>query len=418
MAWAKGAGPTAAVHHARRRSSSGHATLPPVRFGVSSDEAPRRDVYGRKIFGEPADAAERSDPNKDALDSLRGAWRPFNHWQRRQQAEQAEMAWLSSANATPEFDLDLTSQPGPLSQDPALHPSDRANDPEAPATPEIFHQGGLGQGTRRDPRRGPRRARQARWTAGDAAPKPVPGDWHRRMEEELRKEEERAEQERADQKKAEWEAWEKQQRAAAAAEASAEAAATEWANLEAAARAAAEAARAARGRSGQQNHSNRKHTTPRTEQQAPSSSQRSKEDQFKADAERAQRQQRDNAARQAKAAAEAAAARKRQQAEQEKRVAEHESLFQKFERTHDQESSPPTITLASIPMPPISNPLCLRHGASEKEKKAALRKASLRWHPDKFTQKFGRKIAAGQSEAIHAAVTSVFQSINEQREKM
>ena len=190
--WAKGAGPTATVHHARRRNS-GHATLPPVR-GVS-DGAARRDAYGRKIFGEPADAAERSDPDKDALDSLRGAWKPFNHWQRLQQAEQAELSWLNSTSETPDFDLDLTSQPGPLSQDPLAPPSDRANISEVPTTSETFQQGGLGQGTRRDPRRGPRRERQARWTAGDAAPKPVPGDWHRRMEEELRKEEERVKQE-------------------------------------------------------------------------------------------------------------------------------------------------------------------------------------------------------------------------------
>ena len=155
--------------------------------------------------------------------------------------------------------------------------------------------------------------------------------------------------------------------------------------------------------------------------QRPASSQQSKEDEFKAraaNAERAQQQQRENAARQAKAAAEAAAARKKQQAAEEKRVAEHEGLWQKFERAHDQESSPPTITLASVPVPPPSNPLCLQPGATEDEKKAALRRASLRWHPDKFTGKFGRKIAAGQSEAIHAAVTAVFQSINAQREKI
>ena len=415
MAWAKGAGPTATVHHARRRRSR-HASLPPVR-GVSSDEPPHhtdlRDAYGRKIFDKPAGTV--SDPDKDALDSLRGAWKPFSHWQRLQQAEQAEMAWLSSANATQDFDLDLTSQPGPLSQDPLAPPSNPANDPADPVTPETFQQGGLGQGTRRDPRRGPRRARQARWTAGDAAPKPVSGDWQRRLEEELLREEERAEQELADQKKAEWDAWEEQQRAAAATGAAAEAAAKEWADLEAAARAAA--ARAAQGHS-EQHQSTTKATDARTDRDGPSCSQRSKQDQFKANAERAQRQQRVNAARQAKAAAEAAAARERKHAEEERSVAEHESLFQKFERAHDQESSPPTITLASIPMPPESNPLCLRPGASEKEKKAALRKASLRWHPDKFTQKFGRKIAAGQSEAIHAAVTSVFQSINEQREQI
>ena len=404
MAWAtKGGGPTGTTHHASWQHTGG-PFLPPLQQRIV--ETPQRDAYGRRIFGPHAAAAERSDPDVDALNSLRGAWKPFTHWQQRQQAEQTATR-SSSRPPAPDFDLDLTSQPGPLSQEPVPPSSRRTKTPEAPATPDTFQQGGLGQGSRRDPRRGPRRERQSRWTAGDAAPKPVPGSWHRRMEEELRREEERQEQARAEQAWAEQEAREERQRAAAAAEAAAESAAREWAKADMEA-----ASRAAQGRSGKRNQPPRKPAGTYHDQHGPSYSQPSREDQSKADAERAQRQQRDNAARQAKASAEAAAARTREQAEEEKRIAEHEILFQKFERAHDQESSPPTITLASIPLPPASNPLCLRAGASAPEKKAALRKASLRWHPDKFTQRFGRKIATGQSEAIHAAVTSVFQSIN------
>ena len=404
MVWAtKGGGPTAATHHDATRWHIGTPFLPPVQ--QRTVETPQRDSYGRKIFGSHAAATERSDPNTDALKELRGAWKPFTHWQQRQRAEQ--MAKLGSSQPpAPDFDLDLTSRPGPLSQEPVPSTNRRTDTPEAPVTPDSFQQGGLGQGTRRDPRRGPRRERQSRWTADDAAPKPVPGSWHRRMEEELRREDERQEQTRAEQARAEQDALEERQRAAAAAEAAAEAAARAWADMEG-------AARKAQGRSGQRKQPPRKPAGTYPGQHGPSFSEPSKADQSTADAERAQRQQRDNA-RQAKV--EAAAARKREHAEEEKRIAEHEILFQKFERAHDQESSPPTITLASIPLPPASNPLCLRAGASAPEKKAALRKASLRWHPDKFTQKFGRKIATGQSEAIHAAVTSVFQSINAQRE--
>ena len=419
MAWKSG-GP-AAVHHTRRRSG-GHTPLAPLRQQQAAEPdagAPQRDAYGRKILGTAAGKVEATG-EVDPLEALRGQWKPFDHWRRRQEAEQAEMAWLSSARATPDFDLDLTSQPGPLSYEPMVPPRRAAETPpQTPGTPETFQQGGIGQGARRDPRRGQRR--QARWTAGDAAPKPTAGDWHRKMEEELRREEERAAQEEHE---------ERERR-----EAEAEAAAKEWADLEAAAREAAEAARAARARADPFSQYQQKQQQQKQQQQKrhwessagpnnkqrPASSQQSKEDEFKAraaNAERAQQQQRENAARQAKAAAEAAAARKKQQAAEEKRVAEHEGLWQKFERAHDQESSPPTITLASVPVPPPSNPLCLQPGATEDEKKAALRRASLRWHPDKFTGKFGRKIAAGQSEAIHAAVTAVFQSINAQREKI
>jgi len=48
-------------------------------------------------------------------------------------------------------------------------------------------------------------------------------------------------------------------------------------------------------------------------------------------------------------------------------------------------------------------------------KQEAIRKATLRWHPDiEFAQKFGEKIQTqdGQSEAVHAAVIAVFQSTN------
>ena len=76
----------------------------------------------------------------------------------------------------------------------------------------------------------------------------------------------------------------------------------------------------------------------------------------------------------------------------------------------------PRIAVKDLPLPPdMTNPLCLPLGATLAEKRAALRKASLRWHPDKFQQKFGRRIATTESEAMLGAVTSVFQAINAHR---
>ena len=72
-----------------------------------------------------------------------------------------------------------------------------------------------------------------------------------------------------------------------------------------------------------------------------------------------------------------------------------------------------------VPFPPdLANPLCLGPAATAEERKAALRKASLRWHPDKFHGKYGRRVSVAEQEAAAAKVTAVFQAINAQREKI
>lgn len=42
------------------------------------------------------------------------------------------------------------------------------------------------------------------------------------------------------------------------------------------------------------------------------------------------------------------------------------------------------------------------------------RQASLRWHPDKFTHRFGRLLAAAHATRIHDRVQEVSQSINDE----
>ena len=44
--------------------------------------------------------------------------------------------------------------------------------------------------------------------------------------------------------------------------------------------------------------------------------------------------------------------------------------------------------------------------------KGVYRAASLRWHPDKFTQSFGGQLAPAEREAVLKRVTEVSQTIN------
>jgi hypothetical protein len=46
------------------------------------------------------------------------------------------------------------------------------------------------------------------------------------------------------------------------------------------------------------------------------------------------------------------------------------------------------------------------------DKKSALRKGTLRWHPDKFIQAFGNRLHPKDRDAILAAVKNTAQRIN------
>jgi len=50
--------------------------------------------------------------------------------------------------------------------------------------------------------------------------------------------------------------------------------------------------------------------------------------------------------------------------------------------------------------------------APVEEKKAALRRETMRWHPDRFAQKFGRRLDGGDRERVLEAVVRVAQRIN------
>jgi hypothetical protein len=56
--------------------------------------------------------------------------------------------------------------------------------------------------------------------------------------------------------------------------------------------------------------------------------------------------------------------------------------------------------------------VCCATGAkSAADIKLALRKELMRWHPDKFTARFGARLAAADKEAIDAGVHAVAQQL-------
>jgi|EP01043_Picozoa_sp_COSAG02_P008405 hypothetical protein len=74
------------------------------------------------------------------------------------------------------------------------------------------------------------------------------------------------------------------------------------------------------------------------------------------------------------------------------------------------------IGLLDIPFPPKDNVLLLPNrgqDATGAEKKKAFRAASLRWHPDKFVQKFGARLHDTDRDDILEKVTATFQLVNE-----
>ena len=51
--------------------------------------------------------------------------------------------------------------------------------------------------------------------------------------------------------------------------------------------------------------------------------------------------------------------------------------------------------------------------ANDQDKKAALRAASLRWHPDKFLQAYGKLLEVGDYERIMVQVNIMSQRVNQ-----
>jgi NF-kappa-B inhibitor-like protein 1 len=74
------------------------------------------------------------------------------------------------------------------------------------------------------------------------------------------------------------------------------------------------------------------------------------------------------------------------------------------------------IGLSDIPFPPKDNVLLLANrgqDATGAERKRAFRAASLRWHPDKFVQRFGARLHDTERDDILDKVTATFQLVNE-----
>lgn len=80
------------------------------------------------------------------------------------------------------------------------------------------------------------------------------------------------------------------------------------------------------------------------------------------------------------------------------------------------------IRMADVPFPPVAtNPLRLKVNgdgrvvATAQERRDAFRAASMRWHPDKFGQRFGSRLDPDEKGAILEKVVATFQLVNRAR---
>lgn len=88
---------------------------------------------------------------------------------------------------------------------------------------------------------------------------------------------------------------------------------------------------------------------------------------------------------------------------------EHERAWTSFERRVASEASRP-VTLADVPWP-RSGAWLIRESLGDDEDVARAHRAfARRWHPDKFTQRFGRALAPDEREDIVSRVKEVYQS--------
>jgi hypothetical protein len=55
--------------------------------------------------------------------------------------------------------------------------------------------------------------------------------------------------------------------------------------------------------------------------------------------------------------------------------------------------------------------LCAAGAKSAADIKLALRKELMRWHPDKFTARYGARLAAADRDAVQASVKAVAQQL-------
>jgi len=108
---------------------------------------------------------------------------------------------------------------------------------------------------------------------------------------------------------------------------------------------------------------------------------------------------------------------KMSQEEREKVVEAHEERWQSFEKGSPDKAR---ITKADVPFPDDRELECMTQMATEGAQGDAppspsgdFKKLMKRWHPDKFTQKYGKKLDDGEKEDILNQVKEVFQKIQE-----
>lgn len=66
--------------------------------------------------------------------------------------------------------------------------------------------------------------------------------------------------------------------------------------------------------------------------------------------------------------------------------------------------------LPSTVAPPLHRPTTGAEGRDEQRRR--LRTELVRWHPDKFQGRFGRRLAPGEAEAVLARVNALSQALN------
>lgn len=74
------------------------------------------------------------------------------------------------------------------------------------------------------------------------------------------------------------------------------------------------------------------------------------------------------------------------------------------------------VCLASVPFPSRNSVQNIATQAG-RHKKKLFRSLALRWHPDKFLQRFGGSIVEGEREVVMAKVTETFQLIADQSDR-
>jgi len=76
---------------------------------------------------------------------------------------------------------------------------------------------------------------------------------------------------------------------------------------------------------------------------------------------------------------------------------------------------PSVVTMEAIPFPSNANLLLLTPGdVDHDKKKLKFKRAIKRWHPDKFSQRFGEQLPSNNRDLILDRVKVTFQQVNEE----